>query len=500
MTTASNSTPGRVRLGGDFAPSSTGEVPQLRATGVTPGVYSPGSIVVDTKGRVIFAKQITWEQLQNFYADASYSVKGLTKTGSNIVNTEGTISVPTATPNIAGSILIGDNFAVNSGVLSVSVTPATTTNYGVVRWGPGTWVNASGNLQQWWWKPAAQSVGGTVNLGLASVNTNPDSGLDIGDGTLTARVSNAVHHGLVRVKTDGVWQLYLPEPGDVNLHGMNFGLTGIYFPGQLDFDYFSISNDGVLSLDLTSFSIPTASASVLGGVRVGDGLFIDSQGVLSNEDAKPATTISLGTVRLGEDGGFAMSGQNLTTAPATTATRGVVRIGSFGVFNSEAVGGDTAQPYVGLRFWRGNNTNHGVIRGSINNGGDIDIQNGNMFVGPNVPKKNEATTYTKSLVTSLVSVNSESSVTLDFSDSNTFQLTINQASATIANPSNVVAGQVVQITVRKTNTSNVFTLGANFKLNETLKTAFTNSQALVLSCICVSPTEILAIQSDIINL
>lgn len=49
----------------------------------------------------------------------------------------------------------------------------------------------------------------------------------------------------------------------------------------------SIDNDGVLSADSQAYTLPTANASTLGGVKVGSNLSIDGSGVLS-ADAQSA--------------------------------------------------------------------------------------------------------------------------------------------------------------------------------------------------------------------
>ncbi len=488
-------------MGGDFSPSSTGSIPQLRATGVTAGTYGPASIVVDAKGRAIFAKQITWEQLQNVFPTASTSEKGFMKVGGNLTVNNGVISLPKATTQVLGVVQAGENFSIDgSGVLSVGVPYATTSTYGVVKWGGGTWVNPSGNLQQWWWKNAQawnETPDDFSNAGMVKVNTDPDSGLEVGDGILTGRISDATFHGQVKINESGNLGFFISEDGVANIHDAFFNLYGIVKPEDFDTDYFEISAGGVLSLDLTGFSIPTATDTVLGGVQVGSGLFIDANGAVSNDSLQPATTSSLGTVQLAFNRGFQVSGQELETVNASASNRGVVQLGAMGFLTTGVTG---VQDYAGLRFWRSGSAFPGVMRGSATSGGDVNIVNGDIFFTDNIPRLNTANTYTKSLVTELIQLNSGTSVTPDFIASNTFEITVNNATATIANPINVVAGEIVQITVKKTDTANTFTLGFNYKVNEDLKTDFTDSQALVLSCICISASEILTIQSDIINL
>lgn len=488
-------------MAGDFSPSSTGSVPQLRATGVTAGAYGPASIVVDAKGRVIFAKQITWEQLQNVFPTASASEKGFMKVGGNLTVNDGVISIPKATPQVLGVVQAGENMSIDgSGVLSVGVPHATTTTYGVVKQGGGTWVNPDGNLQQWWWKnaqPWNEIPDDFSNAGMVKVNTDPDSGLEVGDGILSGRIADATFHGQVKIKDAGPLSFYVPDDGEVNIHDAFFNLAGIVKFNEFDPDYFSISPEGEMSLDISTISIPTASDTVLGGVKVGSGLAINADGVLSNESLQPATTSSLGAVQLADNGGFQMSGNNLQTANASATTKGVIQLGSTG-FLTTAI--PTLQDYDGLRFWRASATFPGVMRGSADAGGDVNIVNGDIFFTDNIPRLNTANTYTKSLVTSLVQLNSGASVTPDFSASNSFEITIDTDNAVIGIPTNIVAGMRGVILIKKSDAAFDFTLNSVFKKTQPIISDFPVLQGLLISFICVSSSEILITQSDLINL
>ena len=60
MALATNSTPGSIVLAGDLTGSAN--APELRVTGVVPGAYGPANIVVDAKGRLIYAKNATFAE------------------------------------------------------------------------------------------------------------------------------------------------------------------------------------------------------------------------------------------------------------------------------------------------------------------------------------------------------------------------------------------------------------------------------------------------------
>lgn len=80
----------------------------------------------------------------------------------------------------------------------------------------------------------------------------------------------------------------------------------------------SIDNNGVLSADGTDpYVLPTASADELGGVKVGEGLSIDENGVLSAEGSEPyvlptASSEVLGGVKVGE--GLSIDGSGVLSA------------------------------------------------------------------------------------------------------------------------------------------------------------------------------------------
>ena len=80
----------------------------------------------------------------------------------------------------------------------------------------------------------------------------------------------------------------------------------------------SIDNNGVLSADGTDpYVLPTASADELGGVKVGEGLSIDENGVLSAEGSEPyvlptASSEVLGGVKIGE--GLSIDGSGVLSA------------------------------------------------------------------------------------------------------------------------------------------------------------------------------------------
>jgi hypothetical protein len=96
MALATTTTPGSIILGGDL--TGVANAPELRVTGVTAGTYTPGTIVIDAKGRLIYADSITLASTTTSKGAISVSAgNGLTIT-SAVLNW----APSTATNTVAG--------------------------------------------------------------------------------------------------------------------------------------------------------------------------------------------------------------------------------------------------------------------------------------------------------------------------------------------------------------------------------------------------------------
>lgn len=97
----------------------------------------------------------------------------------------------------------------------------------------------------------------------------------------------------------------------------------------------SIDANGIVSLNY-SYTLPTASASVLGGIKIGSGLAIDGNGVASvsySYTLPIASATTLGGIRIG--GGLTIDGNGVVSAPysytlpiASATVLGGVKVGS----------------------------------------------------------------------------------------------------------------------------------------------------------------------------
>lgn len=97
MALATNSTPGSIVLAGDL--TGVAAAPELRVTGVAPGVYYSPSVVIDAKGRIIYAKS-QWVLQGDAIGIGMFNTNVLSPTGIAAA----TYKYPTITVNSSGRI------------------------------------------------------------------------------------------------------------------------------------------------------------------------------------------------------------------------------------------------------------------------------------------------------------------------------------------------------------------------------------------------------------
>lgn len=374
-----------------------------------------------------------------YLEDASATVKGVGKFGSGFsVDANGTAnfntsSVTTATTGSKGVAQIGEGISVSNGLISTTAIPDGSDSVkGLVQIGQNISV-ASGVISVPY---ATQSVAGVFKVGY---------GLSISNGVLqldTTKLATSNQAGLVMI-------------GD--------GLQ--------------VSN-GVLSVSAAGI----ASASNLGQVKIGAGISIDGSGVISADAASlpDATSLVKGKVQIGDN--IQVASGVISLPLGTGTTPGIVKINT-------AVGLSVSNGVVSAVLANGTSTLGVVKVGDTNN---LSCASGVLNVGANIPKKDEANTYTKAQVVALNTPAFASTMTLDFAQSNSFSFTATSDFA-LDNPSNVVAGGVYYIIVKQDATGGrLITFGSNFKFRGFMPVLSTAPNAVDIIAVIATGNTFLA--------
>jgi len=439
MAIANNTTAGTITFAGDL--QGTFDVPELSPTGVVPGEYQGVSLVVDTKGRTIYARSMTEVDVPC----ATISSCGVVAIGDNITDEgAGLISIALATINSKGVIKVGSGFTINGCILDVDYDEATTTLDGVVI------VPTAGNLDV--------DGSGNISVPLATNSTvgvlevDESNGLTITAGVLDIDSSNItdfpiatdVAKGILEVNTSSSLTL-VAGVLDINIADATTSSKGIVQIGS----GLSIAS-GVLSLDTLS----DATTSSKGIVQIGSGI-VDTSGVISISEI--ATAIQVGYVSIGSGLGVDGNGElSRGNGNATTSSKGIVQIGNSISVASGVISLDTA-----------NNTTLGLVKPLATT--RITVTSGDIDTGTNVPLKDENNTFTKSqYVTSATPVTSNS-ITPDFDTYDFFDITISSgAIVSIVNPTSIPPkGFKAIIKISVPNSDHYASLGTDYYASNT---------------------------------
>ena len=215
-------------------------------------------------------------------------VDGVTITidANGVISGANTYVLPTATSTILGGVKIGAGVTITSGVISVS------TNYEAPI--------AAGTTAQYWRGDKSWQTLPTYDLSLYVPYTGATANVNLGLYGLTTR-------GLTISKAgSSVNGLIFEQAAGLGIDGAGFTTIGpsgsdgfgFYFGGTTQAFILKASSitsqraytmpnaTGTLALtsDIVAYILPTASATVLGGIKVGTNLSIDANGVLSSTD------------------------------------------------------------------------------------------------------------------------------------------------------------------------------------------------------------------------
>lgn len=344
MAIANETTLGTVVLTGDLAGGNNATMPQLVPTGVKAGEYKAPTVTVDAKGRLLFARNLSYVDV----SCADVGECGIVKVGNNITATttggRTVLSLKKASATDYGVVRLGNGFAKGCCEIYVDYPVATITTKGSVI------VPASGNLLIDVDSKISVPLGTTSVKGLISVPTS--NGLSITAGTVSFNGAAATYPNAT-ISTKGVVSIPTNNGLTVTAGTMSFNGAAATYPDA------TISVKGVVqvgaNINVSSglISVPTATTSVAGVfrgdslftnsggllswqniasvgtrgfVRVGSGLGIDANGVLSRgASGGDATTSSKGIVQIATASGLSVTGGVVSTVTATTGVKGVAR-------------------------------------------------------------------------------------------------------------------------------------------------------------------------------
>ena len=259
---------------------------------------------------------------------ASASQLGGVKIGSGInVSTDGTISaqeysLPTASSTTLGGVKIGSGININNGVISAqeySLPTATADTKGGVKIGSGINVTTDGTIsaQEYSLPTASATVKGGIKVG-----TNLAMNGEVLNNTYTLPTATSSVLGGVKTGSN-----ITNSSGTISLTSSNVTSALGYTPPKQDTTYSTAtqSANGLMSstdktkLDgiatgANNYSLPTATSSVLGGVKTGSNI-TNSSG-----------TISLTKTNVTSALGYTPPTTNTTYSTGTASTSGITKL------------------------------------------------------------------------------------------------------------------------------------------------------------------------------
>lgn len=432
MATATDQALGTIVLAGDLAGGSDPTNPQLTPTGAVPGEYIAPGLVVDAKGRIAYARSISNADVPC----ASDTQCGIAKVSDkhDIVNEGGKISLKYASKDDFGVVKVGSGFGKDCCEIFVDYIVATESTVGLVT------VPGLGNLtvsgpDQLAVPLATSSVNGVVKVPNTNGFTNT-----AGVISYTPTVATTGAKGVVQV-------------------GSGFDITG----STLSVPAASTSVTGVFRFTSefpfasSTYTYTTAAtASSIGFVKVGSGLGVDANGVLTRGSGD-ATTSSKGLVQVDPSGGLSVASGVLSFAntEATAGSKGIVMPGT-----------GMAVSAGSLSIVDATNSTKGAV--GVGPSGSLVITNGLIDFGPSLLQNNTANTFTKAQVTQKVVVtppaSSATPITLDLTATNVFEITMNK-DLLIGTPTNLVAGGRYILIIKQDSTGGrSFQFGTGWKL------------------------------------
>lgn len=387
---ATTTTLGLVKIGDNISVTADGTIsvappyslPTASST-VLGGVKVGANLAIDGNGVLSATNSYT-------LPIASASVLGGVKIGANVnVAGDGTISVaapyslPAATTSTLGGLIVGDNLTVDSnGRVSASFTlpTASSTTLGGIKVGTGLSIDGSGTLSLNYSSPVTSVNTKTGDVVIQAQSDNPKSGTislvaNNGANTGTMTFHDLVAGSGVTISPNSDGNLVVSSTSPVTSVSGQTGAVVIQAQDNNSSSGVSlIANSGAstgtikllrlvagsnvtLSPDVNgnlqingpaTYTLPPATASVLGGVKIGANINVTADGTISVAaptpayTLPPATTSTLGGVIVGT--GLTVDGTGkisvTPTSPPVTSVNG--QTGAVVVSATNAVTGSTS--------------------------------------------------------------------------------------------------------------------------------------------------------------
>lgn len=485
MAAATNSTLGTVALAGDLA--GTADAPELAPTGVKAGTHqNAAKIHVDSKGRIQWCGGAHYEQdIAPSIANASDSVPGVFRVGPNININAGIISVNQTASNVKGIFKLGNNLEINqsTGAVDVILPDASASQRGIFQVGSGFAIDAGVLLRE-----GANRDASAVVKGISKIGEN----FAIDFGTLSIPYATDSVAGVASVDTsnfylDNASHTLYPHAAHTQLFGMVYGWSSD----------FALDVDGKLTFT-SPYASTVSSASTLGMVKIGAGLFMNGDDALTA--VKDASPVDKGLVEVST--GFSVASGILSADLGSSSTWGLICVGDNTLYTSMSYNlsninspGFPEHGTNGFRYRRcdtqpANLAFGGVVRSADMN--NISINNGVMDVGVNIPRKDTQNTFTKAQV-----ISKQSFIDTDWSRGNVVELVLTSNITSVPAPINAAAGQVLNLICKQDATGNRTVTGWDsvYKFNGTLTLSTAANAVDVITVICKSSTEFYVLSS-----
>lgn len=251
---------------------------------------SPGELGFETdtgKFKIGNAAGTAWTSL-SYAAVTAYS---------DISGTPSAYTLPTATTSVLGGIKVGANLSISNGVLSAVSSGSTTTSL--------PWANITST------PTTLAGYGITDGLTASNLTAYLTSATAASTYLPTANFTYANITGkptLATVATTGSYTDLTNTPASYSLPTATTSVLGGV---KVDGSTITIAS-GVISAVSSSYTLPMATSSTLGGVRIGSGISVDQGNGFLNTDVRLTTNTFTGTQNLGG---------NLLTQPKLQAYR-----------------------------------------------------------------------------------------------------------------------------------------------------------------------------------